>query len=549
MTNHAAELTQLATNSQPNFLFITTDQQRWDALGIHNPRIRTPAMDSIARDGIRFDRAYPTNAICAPARASMITGRSQRGHHVFNNVNLSEAIPVVGDSLREAGYTTALIGKPHFKSGEYEDALPDHPPPGAPVDPEDGLWYGPYFGFDHVEILGAHTYPKGHWRIWLERHHPEGLELWKPVNALEPRSGAFHSWKNAIPAEWHYTHRTADRTVHWLRGHAHERPFFLWMSFYDPHQPFTPPRPYCDMYDPADMPPAVPREDVSNKPPQYQYARDGLPYQGYDTTSGWDGDHHREIVAHYYGMTSFIDDGIARVLAELDRLGLAENTHVIFSSDHGEGLNDHGIAAKPMMSYECVNRVPLLWRHPATVAAGRVHGGVMTQLDLVPTFIDLAGAPPLVGMEGRSFAPLLNGETDAHRDAVIVERIAIFGSGRPELVGTDKAHAQPIVQRVKMLVTEDWKLLHYGTTEYGELYNVKDDPEDLTNLWDDPAHADVRAQLVERLLIELINDEAGDPHLIIDKPLVAGSLRDARLMEPQPEARADLTQRLRDLLA
>ena len=100
-----------------------------------------------------------------------------------------------------------------------------------------------------------------------------------------------------------------------------------------------------------------------------------------------------------------------------------------------------------------------------------------------------------------------------------------------------------------MLVTEDWKLLHYGTTEYGELYNVKDDPEDLTNLWDDPAHADVRAQLVERLLIELINDEAGDPHLIIDKPLVAGSLRDARLMEPQPEARADLTERLRDLLA
>ena len=152
-------------------------------------------------------------------------------------------------------------------------------------------------------------------------------------------------------------------------------------------------------------------------------------------------------------------------------------------------------------------------------------------------------------MEGRSFAPLLNGETDAHRDAVIVERIAIFGSGRPELVGTDKAHAAPIVQRVKMLVTEDWKLLHYGTTEYGELYNVKDDPEDLNNLWDDPAHADVRAQLVERLLIELINDEAGDPHLIIDKPLVAGSLRDARLMEPQPEARADLTQRLRDLLA
>ena len=219
-------------------------------------------------------------------------------------------------------------------------------------------------------------------------------------------------------------------------------------------------------------------------------------------------------MAHYYGMTTFIDDGIARVLAELDRLGLAENTHVIFSSDHGEGLNDHGIAAKPMMSYECVNRVPLLWRHPRSVEAGRVHAGVMTQLDLVPTWLDLAGADPLVGQEGRSFAPLLRGETETHRDAVIVERIAIFGSGIPELVGAGKAHPAPITHRVKMLVTEDWKLLHYGTTEYGELYNVKDDPEDLNNLWDDPAHAAVRAELVERLLIELINEEGGDPHLV-----------------------------------
>ena len=539
----------MARNVKPNFLFITTDQQRWDALGIHNDRIRTPAMDGLARDGMRFDRAYPTNAICAPARASMITGRSQRGHHVFNNVNLSEAVPVVGDALRQAGYTTALLGKAHFKSGEYEDALPEHPPPGATVNDQDGLWYGPYFGFDYVEMLGAHAYPKGHWRVWLERNHPEGLELWKPVNALEPRTGAFRSWKNAIPAEWHYTHRTADRTIDWLRSHDNESPFFLWMSFYDPHMPFAPPRPYCDMYDPAEMPPAFPREDVSHKPPQYGYARDGLPYQGYDTTSGWEGAHHGEIVAHYYGLTTFCDDGIGRVLAELDRLGLAENTHVVFTSDHGEGLGDHGIAAKPMMSYEAVNRVPMIWRHMETVPAGSVHEGVMTQLDLVPTFLDLAGAPPLVGMEGRSFAPLLRGEVEGHRDAVIVERIAIFGSGKPELVGNTRSHPEPIVLRVKMLVTSDWKLLHYGTTAYGELYDVQEDPDDLNNLWDDPAHAAIRAELVERLLIELINDEGGDPHLVMDDNPVAGQLRNADLMEPQPVSRADLSERIRDLMA
>jgi arylsulfatase A-like enzyme len=124
----------------PNILFITTDQQRWDAVGIHNPVLRTPNMDRLANEGIRFDRTYPTNAICMPSRASMITGRSQRGHQVFNhNVNLSEAIPVLGDSLREAGYQTALIGKAHFKTADIEDVLPDEPPPGTNVDPDDGL--------------------------------------------------------------------------------------------------------------------------------------------------------------------------------------------------------------------------------------------------------------------------------------------------------------------------------------------------------------------------------------------------------------------------
>ena len=426
----------MPSTSQPNFLFITTDQQRWDALGIHNPRIRTPAMDSLARDGMRFDRAYPTNAICAPARASMITGRSQRGHHVFNNVNLSEAIPVVGDSLRQAGYATALVGKPHFKSGEYEDVLPDDPPPGAPVDPDDGLWYGPYFGFDYVEILGAHTYPKGHWRVWLERHHPEGLELWKPVNALAPRTGAFHSWKNAIPAEWHYTHRTADRTVDWLEDHGNERPFFLWMSFYDPHQPFTPPHPYCDMYDPADMPPAVPREDVSNKPPQYQYARDGLPYQGYDTTSGWDGDHHGEIVAHYYGMTTFIDDGIARVLAELDPAGPGRK--------HPRDLQ-LGPRRGPERSRHCRQADDVLRvRQPGAVAmaAPRIGRGgprARGRDDAARPRADLArprGARIRWSARRAAASPRCCAARPTRiATRVIVERIAIFGSGIPELVG------------------------------------------------------------------------------------------------------------------
>ncbi|MDP6041587.1 MAG: sulfatase-like hydrolase/transferase, partial [Candidatus Latescibacteria bacterium] len=461
--------------------------------------------------------------ICMPSRSSMITGRSQRGHQVFNhNVNLSEAIPVLGDGLRDVGYATALIGKAHFKTADIEDVLPDQPPEGAPIDEQDGLWHGPYYGFDYIDIHTGHAYSAGHWRIWLEQNHPDKAHLWRREHALSDID-AFDSWKNALPAELHYTQWTADRTVDWLQERDVDRPFFLWMSFADPHKPFAPPEPYCDMYADADLPDAVPPEDASNKPPHYQWARDGKPYGGYNTLSEWDGDKFQEIVAHYYGLTTFIDDAMGQVFEELDRQGLWENTHVVFTSDHGEGLKDHGIAAKPMMSYECVNRVPFFWRHPS-VSAG-TFDGVMTHLDLTPTFLDLAEAAPLPGMEGRSFGALLQGQATEHRDAVIVERISVIGAE---------------VMKVKMLVTEDWKLLHYGSADYGELYDVKNDPEDIHNLWDDAGYADVRRRLTDRLLAELIDGELGDPAVILRGQSVAGALRDQRGMEIQPEARSSL---------
>ncbi len=544
----------MAEHTRPNFLFITTDQQRWDALGVHNPKIRTPVMDCIANGGMRFDRAYPTNAICQPARASMITGRSQRGHQVFNHeVNLSEAIPVVGDSLQEAGYETALIGKAHFKTADLEDWLPEKPPEGASVSPGDGLWHGPYFGFGYVELHSGCAYPASHFRVWLERNHPDGLELWKKGNALEPLSGAYQSWKNAIPKEWHYTHWAADRTISWLQKREKDKPFFLWLSFADPHQPFAPPRPYCDMYDYNEMPSPIPPPDVSNKPPSYHRDSNGRPSQGYNTATGWSGEHIKEIVAHYYGLTTFIDDSIGRVLEELEGEGLIDDTHIVFTSDHGEGLADHGIAGKPMLSYECINRVPMLWQHAPTVRAGSIYDGVMTQLDLTPTFLDLAGAQPLLGMEGRSFASVLRGEANDHRDAVIVERISAVGSPESERTGTsgEPQQAPQVIGpdgnrydifRVKMLVTERWKLLHYGSAPYGELYDVENDPHDIRNLWDDPDYASVRRELTERLLAELIDSELGDPVLIRKRREVSGALKRTDQMGPQPVIRSDMRQ-------
>ena len=437
----------------------------------------------------------------------------------------------------------------HFKTADIEGVFPDCPPPGALVNADDGLWYGPYYGFQYAEVHTGHAYPAGHWRMWLERDYPAGLELWRPENALAPRSGAYASLYNAIPADWHYTNWTVDRTIEWLRDHQNGQSFFLWMSFADPHQPFAPPRP-CNMYDDEKFPSPVPPEDVSRKSPHYQRSHKGLSYGGYNTLAGWSGDHFREIVSHYYGLTTFIDDSIARVMAELNRLGLAENTHVVFTSNHGEGLADHGIAGKPMMSYECVNRVPMLWCHPPTVKSGSVYQGIMSHLDLTPTFLDLAGAEPLSGMEGRSFAPVLRGEIETRRDAVIVERISVLRSSNRDVPPNAQPkpfrseHANEDIFWVKMLVTEGWKLLHYGSAPYGELYDVVNDPDDLNNLWDDFACATVQREFSEHLLAELIDSELGDPATILDHRAVSGALRDARLMEPQPEARSNLDKRI-----
>ena len=381
----------------PNFLFITTDQQRWDTLRCAgNPAIRTPHLDALAARGVRFNRAYPNNPICMPSRATMITGRSQRGHQVFEHeINLSENIPVLGDALHEVGYTTALFGKPHFKVWEIEDSLPEHPPAGAAVNPRDGLWHGPYYGFDYVSHFTGHRSPSGHWRVWLEREHPESIRLWEPEASPKPavRPGA---WHNAIPKEHHHTHFFADELIDWLDGRAQAdetEPFFAWLSFPDPHGPFCPPAPYSDMYDPADMPLPVPADDdFELKPPHYRWSVDRKhSWYGGSPSGSQDEDNQRQVRALYYGMITFIDDMIGRVLQALERQGLASNTHVVFTSDHGEMIDDHGQGGKPPMTYESVIRVPLLWAGPE-VPDGRVHDGVMTHTDLTPTVIDLAGA-------------------------------------------------------------------------------------------------------------------------------------------------------------
>ena len=304
-----------------------------------------------------------------------------------------------------------------------------------------------------------------------------------------------------MPRDLYHTHWIVDRTIEWMRRLPVNQPYFCWVSFPDPHHPFCPPEPYCSMYDPDTLPdPVAAQEDLSDKPDHYRWVADERHiFRGsLKVGQAGRGRYAREMKAMYYGMITLIDEEIGRLLDELRRRGTENDTHIIFTSDHGEALMDHGVFGKPPLAYEYIIRVPFLWRHPGTVSAGTRHDGVTSNIDFVPTVLEFAHAEPLPGMDGRSFTPVLTGRSSEHREAVIVERIAVT-----------QTKVEPVV-RYKMLVTRDWKLVIHGHRLPGELYHLPSDQHHLRNLWNDAAHAHDRQRLTELLLTEIVDTELGD---------------------------------------
>jgi arylsulfatase len=491
---------------RPNVLLITTDQHRADCLGAYGNRaIRTPNLDRLAAEGVRFDRAYVANPVCTPSRASILTGRFPRAHGAWNvGVKLPEDEVGLSHVLGAEGYRTAILGKAHFAP------ILEPAPPGRydsrafwAANPECD-WHGPHYGFETARLAIAHGGATGHYAQHLRRSAPEVLELFGPARALAPPSGAHESWKSAVPAEHHVSTWVADLTIDYLERER-ERPFFVWASFPEPHHPFSPPAPYCDMYDPLRVP-LPPRRtgDLDDKPPHFgAYYRREL--DRIDYRSEWalglaglaDADlarmperHLREIVAHYYGMITLVDDQVGRILGAVERLGLRERTIVVFTSDHGELLGEHGLLLKGPFHYEGLVRVPLIWRWPGEIDGGQAVSGLANLVDLAPTILELTGVPAPAGVQGRSLAPLLRGRTARVQDATLIENCE-----------------KPGVLNVKTVVTERWKLTYYAGRPFGELYDLVDDPHEYVNLWDHPGHAADRDALLRRLLDLLVETE------------------------------------------
>ena len=486
--------------SRPNFLLISADQQRADCFGFAGRRVKTPHLDRLATEATRFEAAITPCVVCQPARASILTGQLCRTHGVHDNgIDLD---PTVGEkgfagALAATGYDTAFFGKAHFST--YHTFEPTGTPECLRSSANYGpAWHGPYMGFDHVEMmLVGHNWflpekpPQGqHYERWFyaDGHGDERNALYRE-NAGDTK-GAAQTWHSKLPPAWHNSTWTADRAIEWLKHGRGDEPFCTWVSFPDPHHPFDAPEPWSRLHDPADVDlPEHRTLSFEGKPWWHEAVLTAEPTgskesaavrKAYSRIGAQSDKQLREIIANTYGQIALIDHNVGRILIALEEAGLADNTYVIYISDHGDWLGDHGLILKGPMHYEGLLRVPLIVRGPG-VTADRVVREPVSTLDIGPTFLDLAAAEPLQTQHGASLRPLLD-DFGATRD---------YAMNEWELLPT-RAGVGLSLRTVRTL---NHKLTVDLTSGAGELYDLAADPHELANLYDDPAAAEVRNEL------------------------------------------------------
>lgn len=500
-----------------SFLVFCTDQHQSYSVGCNgNPDVRTPHIDRIARHGITFNRAYCSNPICMPSRSSLITGLSPRQHGCLTNgMILPDSVPTVTQALSHAGYRTHAIGKLHFQPFEAKARNPGDQE--RPFSWEDGpRWRAgqitglpnPYYGFQSGDYVGGHVnYCFGDHVNWLHGHHPGVWERYGARQADQVVSKDPPCWKLSIPQELHYNTWITERTMAFLDGVEPGQHFFLWCSFPDPHFPYAACKPYSNLYDPASLtisPTWDLRDDPCSLLADYRANWGVIPEFGEATL--------REVMAQTYGMITHIDDCVGRVVDHLERRGLAQDTVVVFLSDHGEYLGTHHLLYKGAWPYEELYRVPFIWKVPNGRAQECRCQEVVSLLDFAPTVLDYAGVDETVldagglsperpyRLPGRSLRKFLdNGEPLDERRAIVEAELTRPGGQ---------------LARIRTIVEGRHKLTVYAPTGEAVLRDLLEDPEERRNLWDDQARRDVQAHLVHALVEELSRtDRLGPPRI------------------------------------
>ena len=447
----------------PNILLLMTDQQRWDAMGCSGDWVQTPNLDRIANEGVLFTNCVTTSPVCIPTRLSLATGLYPHNTGVWNNMNhtMPAETPTWMQAVRDAGYRTSLFGKTHL-----------HPHNGDLREREDLM---NTYGLDDVNEIGgprasakvlshmtADWEKKGLWDAY-QADYRERFST-KP-HLVRPSTLGFENYADVYVGQ---------QAKQYLQNYDRQEPWCCWVSFGGPHEPWDTPEPYASMYNPEEMPPAVPRPATEERP------RGHLDQLMQRVNPTFEPGEIGRLRANYAGNITLIDDQIGEILDTIAARGELENTVIVHTSDHGEMNGDYGLIYKSNFLNGAV-RIPLLVRTPDATNAGSICDSPTEWIDIGPTLVEMVGGELAHRQFGKSLCPVLSDPETTHRDFAISE-----------------------IQGEVMLLNREWKAALNKDGEVYLLFDVQNDPNETNNLAGKPEVADVetalRLQILERLM-------------------------------------------------
>ncbi len=458
--------------NRPNIILIMTDQQRYDTVAATGAEhMITPNIDMLASEGVSFDNCFCTAPSCVPSRASFFNGQYPHALSVYNNGCPWDASWV--EQLQGAGYHTANVGKMHT----------------VPFDAACG--FDQRFVVENKDRPLHHERPRGgfydEWDKFLNNsgvRKPSRVTYRDEHPEYETALGAYE-WP--LDEQYHPDTFVGNMAEWFIRERNSESPMFLQIGFPGPHPPYDPPARFLDMYDGVDVPvPDVTDAELSGQTPAQKTYREEMIDGNHDAVR-WQADPTVEQLArlrgHYAANVTLIDEQIGRIMAALDDRGYLDDAIVVFTSDHGDCLGDHGHVQKWTM-YDEITRVPAIVCAPGRLPEGQRVDGLVQQMDLAPMLFELAGVEFPGGRSAVSALPMVTDGAPG-RDAVFAEH-----SADNVLKG---------VNFISMVRTADWKLVHYLDQDCGELYDLRTDPRETNNLWGCAHHASTQAELMETL--------------------------------------------------
>ena len=460
---------------KPNILWICSDQQRYDTLGCYgNTFVNTPVLDELAENGVLFENAISQSPVCSPSRAAFLTGRYPNTCRMRQNgADIPESEHLVTKTFHDEGWYCGLSGKLHIRAC--------NPASGCTVCESriDDGYDEFHWSHDTAPVWGLNN----EYYRWLDEKFGVTYETHPTPQSRFVRYG--------MSEERHQSYWCSEKAIDFIRANK-DRPWLFSVNMYDPHHPFDPPKEYLDRYtadlDSIPLPSYTENEWESKTVWQRQDHTGAYNHHAGHPFSEMNDTDHRMQRAAYWAMCDLIDKQVGRMIAALKETGQYENTIIVFHSDHGEMLGDHGVYLKGPFFYECCVKVPLIISWPGKLVPRRVEG-IAELMDIPETLLELAGLERYPAMQGTSLVPLMDGS-----------KATIHTSAYADYMNAMPWHKEPKAF-ASMVRTAEWKLVvsHSGNGE-GEMYDLVNDPGELCNLFNDPEYREKKLELYALLL-------------------------------------------------